>query len=531
VLSRGGDIDGEHVCHTWINDGKVQFLGDCTHEFAGQTLDLLDVDYMQLSQPQYDFLSSSADWCLYGGAAGSGKTHAISLDPLRHCQGPTANTQFRGAMFRRTYPQLTSPGGLLDHCKTLYSTFRGKFNHTRSDFTFPSASKIALSTLQYEKDLDNYQGAQLDWVAFDEATQFPLKFVQFMWGRCRSKSGIKPTLRMTCNPDNDSWLFNFVHWWIDPSTGLPLPSRSGITRHFIAKDSSGGQFDWYDEPQYAPNPTTGAQDCITTSATFIPATLADNRALLDSDPTYRQRLEAMSDNDRQRFLYGCWLASSKESSEWPRDLFTDIWITPEQFPQPRHREVVRMFAIDPSKGRLTKEGDYSAIVCLAQTADLGYVDADLARRPPGQIIEDLFAFCEQPHHRIRSGDMLGIETLQFQSLFKNMLLLHAQANPSLALSQFLLSGNPVIEVEDSLNKMMRIRRLDEPIRKRRLRYLNTPGTVLLVNQLKQFDGTPGKGKYDDGPDALDMCRQLPIQYEYMMDPELRKRRKREQQGY
>jgi Family of unknown function (DUF6527) len=30
-------------CHTWINDGKAQFLGDCSHELANQTLDLLDV--------------------------------------------------------------------------------------------------------------------------------------------------------------------------------------------------------------------------------------------------------------------------------------------------------------------------------------------------------------------------------------------------------------------------------------------------------------------------------------------------------
>lgn len=44
VLSRGGDVDGEHVCHSWINEGKVQFLSDCTHEFAGKTLDLLEID-------------------------------------------------------------------------------------------------------------------------------------------------------------------------------------------------------------------------------------------------------------------------------------------------------------------------------------------------------------------------------------------------------------------------------------------------------------------------------------------------------
>lgn len=28
------------VCHTFITDGMVQFLGDCTHKLAGQTLPL-----------------------------------------------------------------------------------------------------------------------------------------------------------------------------------------------------------------------------------------------------------------------------------------------------------------------------------------------------------------------------------------------------------------------------------------------------------------------------------------------------------
>ena len=32
------------VNHIWITDGQVIFLGDCSHELAGQTLDLLEVD-------------------------------------------------------------------------------------------------------------------------------------------------------------------------------------------------------------------------------------------------------------------------------------------------------------------------------------------------------------------------------------------------------------------------------------------------------------------------------------------------------
>ena len=30
------------ICHSFITDGKIQFLNDCSHELAGQTVDLPD---------------------------------------------------------------------------------------------------------------------------------------------------------------------------------------------------------------------------------------------------------------------------------------------------------------------------------------------------------------------------------------------------------------------------------------------------------------------------------------------------------
>lgn len=30
----------ERVCHSFVTDGRIQYLGDCTHELAGQTVDL-----------------------------------------------------------------------------------------------------------------------------------------------------------------------------------------------------------------------------------------------------------------------------------------------------------------------------------------------------------------------------------------------------------------------------------------------------------------------------------------------------------
>lgn len=32
-------------CHTFITDGRIQFLGDCSHELAGQTVELPDLPH------------------------------------------------------------------------------------------------------------------------------------------------------------------------------------------------------------------------------------------------------------------------------------------------------------------------------------------------------------------------------------------------------------------------------------------------------------------------------------------------------
>ena len=42
------DANGEPlpmVCHTFVTDGRIQFLGDCTHALAGQTVDLPNQPY------------------------------------------------------------------------------------------------------------------------------------------------------------------------------------------------------------------------------------------------------------------------------------------------------------------------------------------------------------------------------------------------------------------------------------------------------------------------------------------------------
>lgn len=51
VLTEGHYFDREDDmkskpfrCHTWITDGKAQFLDDCSHALKGQTVELLEVE-------------------------------------------------------------------------------------------------------------------------------------------------------------------------------------------------------------------------------------------------------------------------------------------------------------------------------------------------------------------------------------------------------------------------------------------------------------------------------------------------------
>ena len=38
------DSDVEICCHSWVTNGKIQFLPDSTHQFSGETMDLLEVE-------------------------------------------------------------------------------------------------------------------------------------------------------------------------------------------------------------------------------------------------------------------------------------------------------------------------------------------------------------------------------------------------------------------------------------------------------------------------------------------------------
>lgn len=46
LLGSDGRLKGakDEVCHSFVREGKIQFLNDCTHKLAGQTVDLIEIE-------------------------------------------------------------------------------------------------------------------------------------------------------------------------------------------------------------------------------------------------------------------------------------------------------------------------------------------------------------------------------------------------------------------------------------------------------------------------------------------------------
>lgn len=254
--------------------------------------------------PQMAFLASAADIAIYGGSAGGGKTWALLMEPLRH----VANSEFGAVFFRRSTVQVRNEGGLWDESEKLYPSIGAAPKEHVLQWNFPSGATVSFAHLEHDKTVLNWQGSQIPLICFDELTHFSAKQFWYMVSRNRSMSGVRPYIRATCNPDADSWVAEFISWWIDEKTGLPIPERAGVLRWFVR---IGDAIIWGDSPQDLAHHTAPNEDGIEApippkSVTFIPAKLSDNRALMAADPSYLASLMALPTVERERLLGGNW---------------------------------------------------------------------------------------------------------------------------------------------------------------------------------------------------------------------------------
>ena len=267
--------------------------------------------------PQTMFMASSADIVIYGGAAGGGKTYALLLEALRH-----KNVKNFGAViFRKNFTQITAEGGLWDASVKIFSQVPDaqQKKTPKLHWEFGDGGKLTFAHLDREEELMAWQGTEIAYLAFDELTHFSRHQFLYMLSRNRSTCGIRPYVRATCNPDSESWVADFISWWINQDTGYPIKERSGIVRYMCVLNDV---IYWADTPEELEK-QYGVKSEECKSVTFIASRLEDNKVLLKSDPSYLSNLKAMTEVDMERLLYGNWKIKSQAGRYFKRTQIPD----------------------------------------------------------------------------------------------------------------------------------------------------------------------------------------------------------------
>ena len=408
------------------------------------------------------------------------------MEPLRHI----GTRGFQAVMLRRTSKQLTKAGGPWDESHNLYPFVGGKPKSTTLDWEFPSGARIGMGHIEYDKDLDSWLGAQICLIMFDQLETFTERMFFYMMSRNRSACGVRPYIRATCNPDARSWLAKLIGWWIDQDTGYPIPERAGKVRWM---SRIGRDIHWDDSH------AAGVARCLESkmerslaeitpkSVTFIPASIDDNKILMQKDPGYKANLNALPKFDRERLLGGNW-KERPETGEFPFNWFDGKWF--EKWPL---NPVVKTMVLDPSKGRSDKTGDYQALVKLAvDQNDVLYIQARMRRQPISQMVAE-----SVDEYRQFQPMAFGVEGNAWQDLLQPDFAQEFKTQKIVAPEVWLINN--------SINKDVRIRRLGGYLAHDRVRFKqDCPDTQLLIDQLLDFPC----GDHDDGPDAMEMTIRL-----------------------
>lgn len=157
---------------------------------------------------------------MYGGAAGGGKSDALLMAALQYAHVP----HYAALVLRRSYPDLALPGAVMDRAAEWLRPTAAIWAEKDKTWHFPSGASLTFGYLQYENDKYRYQGAEFQYVAFDEATQFTETQYRYLLSRLRRLEGMAVPLRARCasNPGGigHAWV---KRRFVDPDTNEGRP--------------------------------------------------------------------------------------------------------------------------------------------------------------------------------------------------------------------------------------------------------------------------------------------------------------------
>lgn len=254
--------------------------------------------------PQTDAYYSDADELFYGGAAGGGKTDLIL--------GLALTQHRKSIVFRREYPQLKD---MIDRSRAIIGQ-RGKYNGQANMWRLPGRT-LEFGAVQYEGDVDKYQGRAHDLKAFDELPNFTSLQYRFLIGWNRTtRPGQRTRVVGAGNPPTNAsgeWVIKRWAPWIDKQHSYP--ARPGELRWFAMIDGEDT------EVQSGKPFEHKGEEIKPKSRTFIPARLADNPYLMATD--YGATLQALPEPLRTQMLKGDFFVGVEDD---PWQIIPTLWV-------------------------------------------------------------------------------------------------------------------------------------------------------------------------------------------------------------
>ena len=280
---------------------------------------------------QIDFLTYPSEELLYGGMAGGGKSDAILMAALQYIE----ESDYSALILRRTYQDLSQPNAIMDRAKKWLDPFvknrSVKWDGNTKTFTFPSGATVTFGYLSHDNDLDQYQGSELQFVGFDELTQFTEKQYTYLHSRLRKlkKSNIPIRMRAGTNPGGRG------HDW--------------VKKRFILGDTP-----------------------------FIPSSYLDNQYLDTAE--YTKSLEKLDELTKRQLMHGDWDAALTKGLLISLERLNQNLITVDDTFKP----VFSTIGIDPAGSGTDK----FSVALLTYFTNQKMVLMDLMATPDNSMIEE-----------------------------------------------------------------------------------------------------------------------------------------------